>query len=584
MGAFRHAWVLGAAVGAVLAASLASAAAVPMRLLDDARRDGSVRVLVRLDEPIAVEGALADRSAVAHQRARIAASGRTLARALTGTDSRVLRAFETVPYAALEVDPAGLERLAAAANVMWVEEDRVSRPVLSTSVPSIEADAVHLSGFDGTGQVIVILDTGIDAEHPFLEGRVVSEACFSAGGDCPNGRETQIGAGAGRPCAYAPGGCGHGTHVAGIAAGHERERTGVAPGADLISIQIFTRFDGPFCGGGPSPCAASFTSDQIAALERVLALADVFPIAAVNMSIGGSVPFETADACDASNGARKAVIDHLRSVGIATVGASGNDGFTSGLTSPSCISSMVSVGAATASDGIAGFSNSAPFLDLLAPGIGIESSEPGGAFGPMSGTSMAAPHVSGAIALLRQQSPTASVEEIVARLRSTGVPVTDPRNGVTTPRVSLLSAVADAAVATRGLLEFPRDGRFASGIGAFTGWLCSATSVLIRVDGGEPMVAAYGTSRKDTEGVCGDDDNGVSLLYNFNRDGPGIHTAELIADGAVVGTSTYTVTTFGAPFLRDAEEKVYVLEDFEGRDVAIKWLTERQGFEIIGAE
>ncbi len=570
---------------AVLLVSPAYAGKVPVRVAERARQSGSVRVLVHLDEPIAREGALPDRSAVAGQRARIAAGGRRLGRSLAGTGSRMVRAFETVPYAALEVDAPGLAALEASAEVLSVEEDRVALPVLDSSVPKIQADSVHLSGFDGTGQTIAVLDTGVDADHPFLGGRVVSEACFSAGGDCPDGSSAQVGPGAGAPCAYAPGGCGHGTHVAGIAIGLDDRLSGVAPGADLISIQIFTRFDGAVCGGGPTPCAGSFTSDQVAALERVLALADTFPIAAVNMSIGGSTAFASPDVCDDANGARKAVIDHLRSVGVATVGAAGNDGFSSGLTSPSCISSIVSVGASTATDTVASFSNIASFLDLLAPGVGIESSEPSGAFGVMSGTSMAAPHVSAAIALLRQQSPTATIDELVERLRTTGVPITDPRSGAEVPRISVLSAVADTAVATRGLLEFPSDGGFAGGVGSFSAWLCHAKSVLIRVDGGEPMAAAYGTPRNDTESVCGDSDNGVSLLYNFNRDGDGLHTAELIADGAVVSTSTYTVSTFGVAFVRDVTgPTTYVLKGFAGHDVSIKWLTERQGFEITAVD
>ncbi|MDG2305613.1 MAG: S8 family serine peptidase [Candidatus Binatia bacterium] len=581
MFALRH--VALPCLAVLLVTTTAEGGKVPTRLTDAVRRAGSARVLVQLDESVAAEGALPARSAVIGQRARIAASGRRLATTLGGTGSRVLRAFETVPFAALDVDEAGLDALEQADFVVAVEEDRLSFPILDESVPQIEANAVHLTGYDGSGQTIAILDTGVDSAHPFLAGRVVSESCFSSGDDCPNGSSTQTGAGAGAPCTYAPEDCAHGTHVAGIAAGAGESFTGVAPGADLISIQIFTRFNGAFCGGA-TPCAASFTSDQVAALERVLTLADIFPIAAVNMSIGGAVPFTSASACDEANAARKAVIDHLRSIGIVTVGASGNERSADGLTSPACISTLVSVGATTAVDTVAGFSNSAAFLTLLAPGVGIDSSVPGDGFRVMNGTSMAAPHVSGAFALLRQQSTSASVTELVEVLRATGVPVLDARNGVIVPRISLLSAVAEGRVAPRGLLEFPLDGRYATGIGAFTAWLCDAKSVLIRVDGGEPMVAAYGTPRDDTKAVCGDADNGVSLLYNFNRDGNGLHTAELIADGVVVSTSTYTVSTFGVPFLRGADEKTYILQDFEGHDVSVKWLTERQGFEIIAVD
>lgn len=295
---------------------------------------------------------------------------------------------------------------------------------------------------EGTGWAVAVLDTGVDKVHPFLTGKVVEEACFSGNSNCPNGSPTQLGPGAGVPCIYAPNGCRHGTHVAGIAAGRGSSFSGVARGADLIAIQVFSSFTGTNnCGTGEDPCPLSFASDQIAGLERVFTLRTSRQIAAANMSLGGGKFLDQAS-CDAENVARKAAIDNLRSVGIATVIASGNDGFHDGLNAPACISSAVSVGSTTKTDQVSSFSNSASFLSLLAPGSSINSSVPGGDFAFFNGTSMAAPHVAGAWAILKQRAPTATVAAVLNALRSTGLPVTDTRShNLTTPRIRIFRAL-----------------------------------------------------------------------------------------------------------------------------------------------
>jgi hypothetical protein len=196
-----------------------------------------------------------------------------------------------------------------------------------------------------------------------------------------------------------------------------------------MAIQAFTGFpaNSPACGA--SACVVSFVSDQILALERVLALRDTFNIAAVNMSLGGSVKFTDAASCDNANPSRKAAIDNLRSAGIATVISSGNESYVDGLAAPACISSAIGVGSTTKGDAVSPFSNAASFLSLLAPGSSIVSSVPGGGFAELSGTSMAAPHVAGAWAVLKGRRPTATVAEILAALTNTGLPIADERSG-----------------------------------------------------------------------------------------------------------------------------------------------------------
>jgi subtilisin family serine protease len=414
--------------------------AVPNGLLEAARAQGRVRVIVQLDLATVAEGRLPNAAAIAQQRAAIAGVQDEVLAAVATSPHRVTARFRTIAFFGLEASAPALEALEASARVVRVSEDRPEPLHLATSTPLVEANLAAAAGFDGSGQVVAILDTGVDGAHGFLADKVVSEACFSDGGDCPGHTTASIGPESGAPCSFASSGCQHGTHVAGIAAGSGSSFDGVAPGSDIIAVQIFSKFTGPSCfGAGENPCAASYPSNQIQGLEHVYSLRTSFSIAAANMSLGGST-FTSQSQCDASSAARKAVIDNLRSVGIATAISSGNDGLSDAISQPGCISSAISVGSTTKSDQISSFSNSASFLNLLAPGSSIQSSVPGGGFDVFSGTSMAAPHVTGAWAILKQQNPSASVDAVLAALVSTGLPVTDSRNGLTKPRIRILQA------------------------------------------------------------------------------------------------------------------------------------------------
>ncbi len=312
------------------------------------------------------------------------------------------------------------------------------------SVPLIEADLAHELGLNGSGTAVAVIDSGVDRTHPFFGGRLIKEACFASaetgsGGDCPNGQATQIGSGAAVSCAFAPEACRHGTHVAGIAIGSGSEFSGVAPGAQLIAIQVFhASIEDCLIFFEEFPCPRAFASDIVAGLEHVFELRNQHNIAAVNLSLGGTA-YDSA--CDAESPLFAAVINNLRSVGIATVAASGNDGLTFGIAEPACIAAAISVGATTIDDEVAWFSNNSADLDLLAPGSPITSSVPGGGFDTLEGTSMAAPHVAGAWAIYKQAHPTASVADALASFVNTGVPIIDERGGPTKRRIRVSGAV-----------------------------------------------------------------------------------------------------------------------------------------------
>jgi subtilisin len=386
------------------------------------------------------------------------AQGAVLAR-LRGRAHRLVHQYDSVPLLALEIGPDALSELEASA--FWVKrvvEDTLRAPSLPQSVPLIGADRAWSSGFDGTGTVVAIVDTGVQSSHPFLAGKVVEEACYSStvsGSSvtlCPNGSSQQTGPGAGVNCLLSV--CWHGTHVAGIAAGNGAGTSvafsGVAKGAQIMAVQVFSQFnDATDCGGAP-PCALAWTSDIIAGLQRVYALRAARTFSSVNLSLGGG---SFTAPCD--DDPTKPIIDNLRSVSIATVIAAGNGGSRNSLSAPGCISSAISVGATTKSDVVASFSNVASFLSLLAPGQSIESSIAGGGFGVASGTSMATPHVTGAWAILRQATPNASVGQVLSALQTTGVPITDSRagGGVTTPRISVANALAQLSSPTAPTLS-----------------------------------------------------------------------------------------------------------------------------------
>ena len=125
--------------------------------------------------------------------------------------------------------------------MLSIVDDRPVPAILAQSTPIVQAPTMWANGSTGAGQTIAVLDTGIDSSHPFLAGKVVEEACFSINANCPNRATTMTGPGSGVYCAYAPAGCQHGTHVAGIAAGQGNTFSGVARGANVMSVQVFSR-------------------------------------------------------------------------------------------------------------------------------------------------------------------------------------------------------------------------------------------------------------------------------------------------------------------------------------------------------
>lgn len=376
---------------------------------------------------------------------------------------RLSRKLGNIPTMAMELTLVEIEKLAENSSVLRIYPEQLSRAFLEESTVLVGAPVVWAAGSEGANVAVAVLDTGSSHQHTMINGRITGSACFSSTVGtssttfCPGGTNSEISVSAGENCPVNDpattgttegiSGCSHGTHVASTAMGAPMTLTngttlaGVARGSNLVAIQVFSQFNqASACDPNPAPCILSYSSDQLAALDYVVNNAGSLNIAAANMSLGGGDEITSASVCDGQNSAMKTLIDQLRTLGVATVIASGNDSFVTGVTAPGCISSAVTVGSTTKSDSVSSFSNSSELVDLLAPGSSIRAAYPfvgGQSYSSVSsGTSMAAPHVAGAFALLRSAHPGASVQEIEDALKATGIPLNDGRlNAITKPRI-----------------------------------------------------------------------------------------------------------------------------------------------------
>ena len=348
-----------------------------------------------------------------------------------------------------EVDEAELDALRADPRVRAISLDFGGGGALTDSGPLVGVNLAHAQGVDGRGVTIAILDTGVDRRHPDFAGRIVAEQCFCDNRDgtgcCPNGETVQSGAGA------AHDDNGHGTHVAGIAAGAGvLAARGMAPASRIVAVKVMDRGNR----------FMSFTQIYLA-LDWI---ATTQPeVSVINMSLGSWSLFGPGDCANAAIaiGIRD-VLDRLRARDVVVTVSSGNQGSSHSMGMPACMDEVLSVGAtydrsgpsdfkalfgcsdpAGVTDGIACFSNSSASLDLLAPGAWIQSSRAGGSTATYAGTSMAAPHAAGAIALMKQVGGR-SLNPYLATsiLRETGSPLLDPRNGLTVPRLDVARALA----------------------------------------------------------------------------------------------------------------------------------------------
>ena len=396
-------------------------------LAEKAEQEGKVRVIIKIDTAFQAEGLLSNAQETSSQRDQISSSQQLVLGELSSEGLERVKTFETIPYMALDIDQDNLQALIESENVAGIWENKPMPLSLAETVPQIHADKSREAGFDGSGWAIAVLDSGVQSDHVFLQDKVIAEACFSSNvmgvdenndpiemsrSSCTGGVETLMGEGSAQNCPESVTHCGHGTTMAGIAAGKsDFGLYGVSPEAEIISIKVVSEFQVPYCSeyGNFGPCALAWNDDILSGLEYVLWLHNntSINIAAVNLSMGdGYYP----SACDDEFPFLKDAVDNLRSVGIATIAAVGDDRYSDGINAPACISSVISAGYDSYMANIG--------ADLYAPGELDIVPVPENDFSMSRGTSASAAHVSGAWASMRQRYPEASVTEILDLLET----------------------------------------------------------------------------------------------------------------------------------------------------------------------
>ena len=398
------------------------------------------RVVVLLD----VDPALADRPDHGALRQAVAARQERALQALHPGDFRLRSRPRHAPIIAGELNASGLERLRRAPGVLRVDLEREGSGALAQSVPLVRADVAQALGYTGAGIVVGEVDSGVDTDHPDLIGAVVEQACLchTDGGCCANGGPAMFGPGAAEDVA------GHGTLVAGVITSNGVVAPrGVAPDAGLVVVRVTNAQDHTCC-----------MSDVTDALDWILENRP--DVAAINVSVVSQLVYPgNCDFADGTTTGMTFVISALRSAGIPVFCAAGNSGSSTGMSAPACVSPAVSLGsvydenigstsfglcsdAATAADQATCYSNSEAATDLFAPGSRITTSSLGGGVAPgVHGTSFAAPHATACAALLKQARPGIGAAAMENAFKATGVPITDPKNGLTFPRIDCLAAI-----------------------------------------------------------------------------------------------------------------------------------------------
>ncbi|MBW5250230.1 S8 family serine peptidase [Streptomyces sp. P01-B04] len=308
-------------------------------------------------------------------------------------------------------------------------------PSLGTpTVPLTGATTAHTKGLDGSGVKVAVLDTGVDAAHPDLAGRIAATKVFVNSQD---GEDRT----------------GHGTHtastVAGTGAASQGRYAGMAPKADLLIGKVLGD-DG-----------SGSLSGIVDGMEWAVAHgADV-----VSMSLG-------ADGATSCSGPDVEAVQRLGGKALFVI-AAGNASLHGTVSTPGCAPSALTVGAVDRDNRTAPFSSRGPSVDgmsakpdIASQGVDVVAARSGGqgenAYQEMSGTSMATPHVAGGAALLVQQQPELTPAQLKALLTAsaarTDAPVLDQGSGPLDVARAITQPVIAEPASLLGDFAYPQAG------------------------------------------------------------------------------------------------------------------------------
>lgn len=327
--------------------------------------------------------------------------------------------FSLFDATAMRMKPADIHPLSDDDDIEYIWADLPVHTCLDVSVPQIGVPQIWQDGWTGAGIKLAIVDTGIDSTHPDFAGRIAARKNF-AGGSAEDEN-------------------GHGTHVAGIAAGtgaaSNGKYRGVAPEATLYIAKVLDK-DG---GGSMSGVMAGVEW----AVEQGAQV--------INLSLGSAGAGDGTDAlstlCDAA----------VQQKGVVVCVAAGNEGpAASTVGAPGCAKLVITIGATDDGDRVTAFSSRGPTTDgrvkpdLVFPGFGIVSAQAAGTqlgsvivsgYISLNGTSMATPHASGSACLLLQANKTLSPGQIKEALQSTALNLNLPANTQGTGRAQVYQAL-----------------------------------------------------------------------------------------------------------------------------------------------